>query len=49
MSKMGVKMSDISIFNHFLMLYRTLGIRKTCLYCRRDSKPRFGGSFMKNG
>ena len=47
--KMVVKMADISIFGYFSTLYRNLGITKTYLYCRRDSKLRFGGSFMKIG
>ena len=49
MLKMVVKMADVSIFGHFLTLYRNLGITKTCLYCRRGSKLQFGGSFMKIG
>ena len=49
MPKMLVKMADVSIFGHFLTLYMNLGIIKTCLYCRRGSKLRFGGSLMKIG
>ena len=42
-------MADVSIFGHFLTLYRILGITKICLYYRRGSKLQFGGSFMKIG
>ena len=49
MPKILVKMANVSIFGHFLTLYRILGITKTCLYCRRGSKLQFGGSFMKIG
>ena len=47
MSKIVVKIYDVSIFSHFLTLCKYLGSRKTYLYCTRGSKLLFGGSFMK--
>ena len=39
--------TNVSIFGCFLTLYRNLGITKSSLCCRIDSKLQFSGSYVK--
>ena len=39
--------TDVSMFGMFLTLYRNLGITKSSLCCRIDSKLQFSGSYVK--